>query len=384
MITVIDSSRRRWCLVHLIITLISIFETGRGIDMGPPTARVSCETTKGNLLIDVHSDWAPLGAERFVALVKDGFYTDIAFFRCVKKFLTQFGISVNPQMFHWHEDNIPDDPNLHMGIQKNYVSFAGGGPNTRSTQIFIAFEYLDWLGKEPWETPFGVVVEGQETLDALYKEYGDMPPFGKGPNPSKIHNRGNNYIHEEFPKIDFLQSCKVIDELSAESRGEKDVAPIEDEPEEEEERERGEVEEELESERRDELEMEERAAEKKAKFEKEEKEEKEIKSVEQETQKVAKKENDKIEKSIPRGPDELEKLSVFERRSRFRKGALSLKDQLEKSQGYKTKEELEATKAEKQKVNSAMYAVIILSILIFVLYIIHRQKAETAAVGKRS
>ena len=96
------------------------------------------------------------------------------------------------------------------------------------------------------------------------------------------------------------------------------------------------------------------------------------------------KEKDEHEKSIPRGPDELEKLSVFERKTRFRRGGLSLKDQLEKSQGYKTKEESEATKAEKQKVNSAMYAVIILSILIFVLYIIHREKAESAAVGKRS
>ena len=379
--TVFDSSRRRWCLVHLVITLISIFETGRGTDLGPPTARVSCETTKGNLLIDVHSDWAPLGAERFIALVKDGFYTDIAFFRCVKRFLTQFGISVNPLMYHWHEDNIPDDPNLHLGIQKNYVSFAGGGPNTRSTQIFIAFEYLDFLGVSPWETPFGVVVEGQETLDALYKEYGDMPPFGKGPNPQKIHNRGNSYIHEEFPKIDFLQSCKVIDELSPEFRDtgdEKDSAPIEDEPEEEEEREMGEREEELELEKRDELEMEEREAEKKVKEEKEKQAEDEV------TPKIVKNEKDEHEKSIPRGPDELEKLSVFERKTRFRRGGLSLKDQLEKSQGYKTKEESEATKAEKQKVNSAMYAVIILSILIFVLYIIHREKAESAAVGKRS
>jgi hypothetical protein len=39
-----------------------------------------------------------LTADRFLALVKDGFFTDIAFFRCVKRFLTQFGISDNPKM----------------------------------------------------------------------------------------------------------------------------------------------------------------------------------------------------------------------------------------------------------------------------------------------
>ncbi len=116
---------------------------------------VSCQTSKGPLLIEIHKDWAPLGANRFLELVQDQFFTDIAFFRCVKGFLTQFGISDNPEKKHWHSEAIADDPNLNMGIEKNYVSFAGSGPNSRNTQIFIAFEYLDFLGKAPWETPFG-------------------------------------------------------------------------------------------------------------------------------------------------------------------------------------------------------------------------------------
>lgn len=116
---------------------------------------VECITTKGVLAIEVHRDWSPLGADRFIELVQDNFYTNIALFRCVHKFLVQFGISEDPTKRHWHNKNIKDDPNLNMGIKKNYVSFAGGGPNTRSTQLFIAFEDLDFLGKEPWETPFG-------------------------------------------------------------------------------------------------------------------------------------------------------------------------------------------------------------------------------------
>jgi peptidyl-prolyl cis-trans isomerase A (cyclophilin A) len=117
--------------------------------------RVKCTTTKGPIVIEVYRDWAPLGADRFLELVKDGFYTDIAFYRCVRGFLTQFGISEDKSKKHWHRNQIQDDPNLHLGIKKNYVSYAGGGPNTRSTQLFIAFEDLDFLGKEPWETPFG-------------------------------------------------------------------------------------------------------------------------------------------------------------------------------------------------------------------------------------
>lgn len=119
---------------------------------------VECETSKGPLLIEVHRDWAPLGADRFLTLVRVGYFTDIAFFRSVEGFLTQFGISDRPEMKHWQPASFPDDPNLHLGIKKNYLSFAGGGPNTRSTQLFIAFEDIDFLGNEPWETPFGTVV----------------------------------------------------------------------------------------------------------------------------------------------------------------------------------------------------------------------------------
>ena len=161
-----------------------------------PSSRVECQTTKGNFIIDVHRNWAPLGADHFMELVKDDFYTDIAFFRCVKGFLTQFGLTDNKEKKHWHYEEIKDDPNLHMGIQKHFVSYAGGGPNTRSTQLFIAFEYLDFLGKEPWETPFGVITDGGTTLDALYKGYGEMIPFNKkGIDQQKIQTLGTAHIN---------------------------------------------------------------------------------------------------------------------------------------------------------------------------------------------
>lgn len=57
----------------------------------PPivTNNVHCHTSKGDILIEIYRDWSPLGADRFIELVRDGFFEDIAFFRCVKKFLTQ-------------------------------------------------------------------------------------------------------------------------------------------------------------------------------------------------------------------------------------------------------------------------------------------------------
>ena len=162
------------CLFVFFVSIQSTPAVNNNWKDEPPSAKVQCETTKGTLTIDVHKNWAPIGAAHFIDLVKQGFYTDIAFFRCVKGFLTQFGLTDNKELKHFHYEEIKDDVNLKMGIQKNFLSFAGGGANTRSTQLFIAFEYLDFLGKEPWETPFGVVVDGQPVLDNLYKGYGEV------------------------------------------------------------------------------------------------------------------------------------------------------------------------------------------------------------------
>ena len=193
-----------------------------------PNPIVQCFTTKGPLSIEVYRDWAPLGADRFLELVKDNFFTDIAFFRCVNRFLTQFGISDNPEKKHWHRQSIKDDPNKGLGIKKHYVSFAGGGPNTRSSQIFIAFEDLDFLGKEPWETPFGKVIVGQDTLDNLYKEYGDIPPFGEGPDQQEIFREGNAYVREFFPHIDFIQSCSMLEDIDPDADREEDAESLAD------------------------------------------------------------------------------------------------------------------------------------------------------------
>jgi hypothetical protein len=61
------------------------------------------------------------------------------------------------------------------------------------------------------------VIEGQSTLDSLYKGYGDIPPFGHGPDQQKIHQEGNNYIRTNFPQIDFINSCVLLEDATVAS-----------------------------------------------------------------------------------------------------------------------------------------------------------------------
>ena len=83
----------------------------------------------------------------------------------------------------------------------------GSGPNSRTSQLFISYGKSTGLGKEPWETPIGKVVEGMENAHKFYS-YGDMPPWGKGPVQGKIHS-GRKYIDENFPLTDKFKTCTV-------------------------------------------------------------------------------------------------------------------------------------------------------------------------------
>jgi len=74
------------------------------------------------------------------------------------------------------------------------------------------------------------VIEGQQTLDNLYKDYGDIPPFGKGPDQQKIHNRGNAYVRQNFPKVDFIQSCHIVEPPKEEAKPDVVAQPEAQEP----------------------------------------------------------------------------------------------------------------------------------------------------------
>ncbi|UCF46607.1 MAG: peptidylprolyl isomerase [Myxococcales bacterium] len=175
----------------------------------PDQYTVELDTTKGAIVIDVRREWAPHGADRFYELVQNGYYTDVAFFRVIGGFMAQVGISGDPATnSEWREKRIPDDP-VKASNTRGTVTFATSGPDSRTTQFFINFgdnSRLDGMGF----APFGKVKD-MAPVDALYDGYGEGAPRGRGPSQGLIQTRGNAYLQESFPNLDYIKGTKILE-----------------------------------------------------------------------------------------------------------------------------------------------------------------------------
>ena len=177
-------------------------------EQAPATYKAAFDTSAGKFVIDVHRDWAPKGADRFYNLVKNGYYDDCRFFRVISGFMVQFGISGDPALNKvWAPARIQDDP-VKKSNTRGMVTFAMGGPNTRTTQVFINFGNNANLDPQGFP-PFGEVTSGMDIVDQIYSGYGEGAPRGRGPDQGRIRMEGNSYLKKEFPKLDYVKKATI-------------------------------------------------------------------------------------------------------------------------------------------------------------------------------
>lgn len=173
-------------------------------EQAPATYKVRLDTSVGPVVIQVHRDWAPLGADRFYNLAKNGFYDGARFFRVLQGFMAQVGMNGEPAIQKvWSRANFPDDP-VKGSNKRGIVTFAKtGAPNSRSTQFFINFGDNSFLDKQGF-APFGEVVEGMSNVDKLHS-------YGKDnvPDQGRIINEGNAYLQKEYPRLDYIKKATI-------------------------------------------------------------------------------------------------------------------------------------------------------------------------------
>jgi peptidyl-prolyl cis-trans isomerase A (cyclophilin A) len=176
-------------------------------DKAPETFRVKFATTRGDFVVTVHRDWAPIGADRFYNLIKHHFYDNAGFFRVVPGFVVQFGISAYPPVSAaWEKANIQDEP-VKESNKRGYLTYAKTSmPNTRSTQVFINLKDNAGLDRQGF-SPFGVVdAQGMKVVDMLYDQYSES----SGPDQDQISKLGKPYLDKGWPKLDSIKTTTLL------------------------------------------------------------------------------------------------------------------------------------------------------------------------------
>ena len=176
----------------------------------PAVSVVRLETSKGNIDIEVTRAWSPLGADRFVNLVRYGYYDETRFFRVAPGRWVQFGVNGEPEIAKaWRARNLKDDPFRESNV-RGTVAFAFAVPNGRTTQIFFNLrDNSPTHDKEPF-TPFGKVLAGLELVDNVNAEYGEGPGGIRAGKQDPYFDGGNAWLLKQFPRLDYIRRATVL------------------------------------------------------------------------------------------------------------------------------------------------------------------------------
>ena len=196
---------------------------------------VCCHTTAGPWNIMVHTQWAPIGSQRFLQMVSDKYFdTTVPLMRCIPNFICQFGLNGIPTAMKPYigKNTLPDDPNwLPEGpthrtdpltnikrFNRGYLAYAGAGKHSRDIQFIVALQDNGPLGGgSPWEVPWGELVgnHSYETLSRIYTGYGE-----NGPSQGLLHKADAlTVVKEKYPLLDYIQSCYITDSDYADTAG---------------------------------------------------------------------------------------------------------------------------------------------------------------------
>ena len=184
---------------------------GRLTATAPDLFRARFETSAGTFVVEVHREWSPRGADRFYNLVRSGWYDGQRIYRVVPGFMSQWGLHGDPvATYQWRDQFIDDDPVV-VSNTRGRVTFATCDVDCRISEIFVNTDDNAELDAQGF-SPFGEVVEGMETVDAFYGEYGDGPPRGDGPYQARVRAEGNEYLDAEFPELTRIERAVIVGE----------------------------------------------------------------------------------------------------------------------------------------------------------------------------
>lgn len=201
------------CLVVVLAVAACGDEGGRdrgGGDVAANPFTVRFETSQGPVEVEFVPEWSPVAVERVRELAGLGYWEGARIYRVNERY-AQFGYSGRPALDSvWIPAGLPDEP-TQASNTRGTVSFARGGPDTRSAILFINRSDNSNLDRLPWNgvvgfPPVGRVVSGMEVVDRLHAGYGDEPMQWE----DSIAALGNAFLDRAYPQLDSITAVEVV------------------------------------------------------------------------------------------------------------------------------------------------------------------------------
>ena len=183
---------------------------------GPDSFLVTLETTRGRVVLKSHRDWAPLGSARLYHLVEGGYYNGTVVYRIGPTksfeggFVAQFGIGNSEAVNKaWEASPIGDEP-VREHNRLGMVSFARGGPKTRSVELGMNLATNAQLDTVTYEgivgfPPVAEIVSGMSVLQSLNRKYGNAV-FDQW---DSVFVHGREYLDRAYPGLDRVVTARV-------------------------------------------------------------------------------------------------------------------------------------------------------------------------------
>jgi peptidyl-prolyl cis-trans isomerase B (cyclophilin B) len=127
--------------------------------------KVTMETTKGTIVLELYPQHAPKTVNNFVFLANEGFYDGVVFHRVIKGFMLQGGDPTGTGTGgpgYKFQDETYGNPLKH---DRGVISMANAGPNTNGSQFFIVYAPQPHLNGK--HTVFGKVISGMDAADQI-------------------------------------------------------------------------------------------------------------------------------------------------------------------------------------------------------------------------
>ena len=155
-----------------VIAVIGVLSITGKITMNN-NERILIETSKGNIIIELYADKAPITVANFRKYVSEGFYDGTIFHRVIADFMIQGGGFTSERDEKPTHQPIKLESKNGLSNKKGTIAMARTSvPNSATSQFFINTadnNFLDYSSRNDGYTVFGKVIEGMNVVEAIEK-----------------------------------------------------------------------------------------------------------------------------------------------------------------------------------------------------------------------